>query len=388
MWWQIVMELALALALTSRTHEALELYDLARLHSTRPEVHMATAYGIAMLYTRHNELDERDERRAKSWLNSAIATASIVEDRTERAFLSAFYRNGLALVEVHLGEGAEALRLVDECVASLDRLLAPDEHRLHRSVLKNNRGRVYAGLGRLDEALADYAVVIGEDPHHAEHYLERGDILRRMGRVEDAFADYEHAIRLSPPFPEIHYNRGDLRLAEGDTAGALADFDYVLELDPAFVDAHINRAGIYLALGDPEAAWRDATAGLRLSPDNPHLLTVLGQVHAERGAHAEARAAFDRALAADPGLVSALSGRAVLAYETGDTEAALADLRHAVDLRPEDPELRFNRAFAYQESGRWDEALADLDVAAALAPDDPDIAAALDTCRSRAAALR
>ena len=54
-------------------------------------------------------------------------------------------------------------------------------------------------------------------------------------------------------------------------------------------------------------------------------------------------------------------------------------------LQPDDPALRYNRAFAYQSAGRWVEALDDLDVAAALAPDDPDIIAAREACRLRTA---
>ena len=201
LWWMFTIELTLALSILSRTTEAEELYDQARLRSTKPTVHMAAAYSTAMLYTRHNDPEDRNDQIAKAWLNSAIATASLLPDRSERAFQSAFYNNGLALVEVNLGEPSEALRLVDECIASLDESLAPDEHRLHRSVLKNNRARVYLSLGRLEEALADYAVVIQEDPNHAEHYLERGNILRRLGRYDEAFADYERAISLSPPSP-------------------------------------------------------------------------------------------------------------------------------------------------------------------------------------------
>ncbi|MFJ9776524.1 tetratricopeptide repeat protein [Kitasatospora sp. NPDC101157] len=387
-WWATALELGLALSILSRTHEAMALYDEARLVSTRPAVHMAAAYSTAMLYTRHNEPEERDERKAKSWLNSAIATASLLEDRSERAFQSAFYKNGKALVEVNLGDLNEALRLVDECVASLDELLTPDEHRLHRSVLKNNRARVYSALGRLDEALADYAVVIEQDPNHAEHYLERGNILRRLGRPAEAAADYRRAIELSPPFPEIYYNRGDLLLGEGDTEGALADFSYVLELEPDFVDAYVNRAGIHLEAGDLAAAEQDARAGLRTDPDNPYLHAVLGQVQAEREEYRAARESFDRAVAADPDMVTALSGRATVAYQTGNLPAALADLTHAVELEPDDPALRYNRAFVYQDTGRWDEALADLGAASALAPEDEDITSALEACRRKAASAR
>jgi tetratricopeptide (TPR) repeat protein len=383
LWWMFTLELTLALSVLSRTKEAERLYDQARLLSTKPSVHMAAAYSTAMLYTRHNDPEDRDEKKAKAWLNSAIATASLVTDPSERVFQSAFYRNGLALVEVNLGEPSEALRLVNECIASLDRDLAPHEHRLHRSVLKNNRARVYTSLGRIDDALADYEVVIREDPNHAEHYLERGNLLRRVGRSEEALADYETALRLSPPFPEIYYNRGDLRASIGDDTSALADFSYVLELDPDFVDAYVNRAGLRLDAGDLEGAWSDATSGLQLDPENPYLHAVMGQIHATREDYLEARACFDRALQADPDMVSALSGRATVSFDLGQVDDAIADLERAVELEPDDPGLRFNRAFAYQSCGRLAAALADLDMAARLAPDDADIIAAHAECRAQ-----
>ncbi|MEU3464266.1 tetratricopeptide repeat protein [Streptomyces sp. NPDC006733] len=387
-WWAFTKGVTLCLSILGRTYEAEKLDDQARLNSVKPAVHMAAAYNTAMLYTRHNDPEDRDEFKAKAWLNSAIATASLIENRSDRAFQSAFYKNGLALVEVNLGEPAEALRLVDEAISSLDELLGPDEHVLHRSVLKNNRARVYLSLGRIEEALADYAIVIQEDPNHAEHYLERGNILRRLGRPEEALEDYARAMRLSPPFPEIYYNRGDLRLNEGDTEGALADFGYVIELVPEFVDAYVNRAGVLLEAGELDAAEQDAVTGLGYEPDNPYLHAVLGQVHAEREEFAAARAAFDRALAVDPDMITALSGRASLAYDMGELDTAAVDLGHAVELQPDDPALRYNRAFVHQDTGHWDEALADLEIAADLAPEDPDITEALDTCRRKAAAAR
>ncbi|SEK59832.1 tetratricopeptide repeat protein [Streptacidiphilus jiangxiensis] len=373
-WWAFAKGTTLALSILGRTEEAELMDDQARFHSTKPGVHMNAAYSTAMLYTRHNDPERRDQRKAKSWLNAAIATASLIEDPHERAFQSAFYRNGLALVEVNLGAPQEALRLVDECIDMLDRLLPDDSHVLHRSVLKNNRARVYLALGRLDDALADYEVVIREDPNHAEHHLERGTILRRLGRSEEALADYAKALRLSPPFPEIYYNRGDLRFGEGDVDGALADFSYVLDLQPDFVDAYVNRAGLLLDAGDLESAREDALAGLRHDPENPYLHAVLGQYHVETEDLPAARASYDRALKADPDLVIALSGRAGVAYAAGDLALATEDLTRAVTLDPQDPALRYNLALVHRDAGRPAEALAELRRAAENAPDDEDIA--------------
>ena len=381
LWWGVTAALALSFSVLARTGEAENLYDQARLVSTSPDVHMAAAYSTAMLYTRHHADKDRNDRIAKRWLNSAIATASLIPDPSDRAFQSAFYKNGLALVEVNLGEPSEALRLVDDCIASLDRELSPDEHRLHRSVLKNNRARVYSTLGRLEECLADYAVVIAADPNHAEHYLERGNVLRRAGRFDDAFADYETAIRLTPPFPEVFYNRADLRATTGDIAAAVDDFSYVIELEPDFVDAYANRAGILLEMGDLDGASADAVAGLARDPENAYLLVVSGQVHAAREEYEEAKQAYDRAVAAAPELVAAWSARAELACELGELDSAISDLDRAVALQPDEPSLRYNRAFAFQKAGSWTSALADLELAATLAPDDEDIAAASEACR-------
>ncbi|MCX3061360.1 tetratricopeptide repeat protein [Streptomyces beihaiensis] len=386
LWWKFGRPLGLALSLLDRTQEAERVYEQARILFTSPQEQMECVYSIAMLYTRHHPMELRDDRKAKALLNGAIATASLLEGRVERAFKSAFYKNGRALVEVHLGDLREGLRLVNECIEDLDRKLTPDEHRLHRSVLKNNRARVCIGLGRFDDALADYAVVIEQDPNHAEHYLERGDILRRLGRDEEALADYTRALELSPPFPEIYYNRGDLRLADGDVKGAMEDFSYVIELEPEFLEAYINRAGLHLELGDPDAALRDAETGLRLAPDCAHLHAVVGHVLAEREDHAGAEAAYDRALNADPALVSALCGRATARYETGRRQAALEDLSRAVELEPDDPALLYNRAFLRRETGAVKDALDDLELASTLAPDDEEIAAALTDCRHAAAA--
>jgi tetratricopeptide (TPR) repeat protein len=382
-WWNFTTRMTTALAALGRPEDALLLYDDVRTQTTSPSIHMQAAYATAMLHTRHFEPEQRDHVLARAWANEAIAIANILPDNGMRAFNSAFNQNGLALIEFHQGNPAAALALLDDCLASLHRELAPDEHALHRSVLRYNRAQILAALKQFTAAVADYTTVIELDPNYAEYYFDRGALLRRLGRNEDALADYESAIRLSPPFPEAYYNRGDLLAELGDVDGALADFSYTLELDPDFLDAYVNRAGLRLSIGDLDGAMSDAEAGLARDPDNPHLHVVLGQVYTERERFAEAQVEFDRALGVDPDLVTGLASRAALACQTGRPAVAISDLGRAVELAPDDATLLFNRAFAYQSDERWDEALVDLDRALALAPGDPDILAARELCLGR-----
>ncbi len=127
---------------------------------------------------------------------------------------------------------------------------------------------------------------------------------------------------------------------------------------------YCDRAARLADIGLLDAAEHDAIAGLRLAPDNPRLHTVLGQVRAEQADYQGAFAAFDHALTLDPDLVAALSGRAATAYRVDNCARALSDLDRAIELAPDNPALRFDRALVLQETGRWDEALVELDAAA------------------------
>ncbi|WP_245647090.1 tetratricopeptide repeat protein [Microtetraspora niveoalba] len=367
LWWRFIHRTATALAGIGRRAEAFELYESARRASIDPAVHAAAAYGTAMLDARDPDPARRDLGRAMGWINEAIAVSTLLPDRRERAFKLGFDRNGRALIELRQGRTDEALRLVESAIELAERDLAPDAHPLHRMVLFANRAQLLARSGRPAEALTDFDRAIAIDPAFPDHYLDRGNLLLAMGRPDDALADYETAISLGPPLPEAYYNRAELRLSVGDLERALADLDHVLELDPAFLDAYVNRAGVLEMLDEHEAARRDVEAGLEIDPGNPHLHGVLGQLETAAGRYAEARTAFDTALARDPALAGAWANRAILRHRTGDLEGAVADLTRAIELG-EDAALYANRAVALRDLGRVDEAAADLARARELDP--------------------
>ncbi|MDP9866098.1 MULTISPECIES: tetratricopeptide repeat protein [Streptosporangium] len=376
LWWRFIQRTATALGALSRQEEARDLYERARRGSQDPAVHAASAYGTAMLDARHPDPAQRDLGRATGWINQAVAISTLLPDRGERAFKLGFDRNGQALVETRLGRPRQALALVESAIELAQEDLPPGRHPVHRMVLHANRGRLLAELGRAKEALEEYSAAIALDPFFADHYLERGNLLFRLGLTDEALADYEAAIRVSPPLPEAYYNRAELRLALGDLEGGRADLDHVLELDPDYLDAYINRAGVRAVLGLEAEARADVAAGLALMPGNPHLLTVKGQLDTASGRFEEAARAFDTALESAPALGAAWANRGILRYETGDAEGAVTDLSRAIEIE-ESPELYFNRATALQALGREQAAQEDLRHALDLDPDDPAIREAL-----------
>src|SRR5262249_5556639 len=168
-------------------------------------------------------------------------------------------------------------------------------------------------------------------------------------------------IEIAAPFPELFYNRAELRLALGQAGGALADLTYLLEMEPDFTEGRVSRATLLLDAGEVDSAEADVRTGLAGRPEEPRLLCLLGRIEQERGALDEARAAFDRALLADPACAPALVDRATLAYLCDDLDAAAADLTAALELLGDDPDVLYNRAVVYQDRGRFADAVADYD---------------------------
>jgi len=378
-WWRFSLETGVCLATGGRAAEAEALHDQTRMLSTDPVVHMKLAYETAMLYARHYDDDRRDPDRARAWVNEAIAIASWLQDPHERAFYSVFYRNGLALIETRVAKFGEALRLLEDGMARLDREMAPDQEIMHRIGLRYNRAQAYSLGGRLEEALAEYSAVMRVDDSLSDHYFNRGNILRRLGRTEEAIADYEQSIELDAPFPEVHYNLGDARIELGLEDQAVADFSRAIELDPEYVAARLARASLLADRGETSAAMDDVLAGLEQEPGNAHLLSLRGRLLAEQGDTEAARRALDAALAADPGLAEAWAILGQVAFEAADLDQAAAAFDRAVGLSGA-PEVRYNRAVVYQAAGRLTEAIEDLDFVVD-ATGDADALHLLETCR-------
>jgi tetratricopeptide (TPR) repeat protein len=308
---------------------------LARVDDRREEARCC--YMLAMLHARF--LETTDQQRAEGYLQrsfGALERAVLADDR--RAFLEAFNMNGLALVRLRQGRPRAALELCGTAIARLDERLAPERHRLYRSVLLFNIAQVHAHLKDYERAIDVFGQAIEIDPNYSEYYNDRGAVFFKMERFEDAERDYLQAIALSPPYAEVWINLGQCYRAMMRMEDAVRAYARALDLDPTRALALVGRADAHAALG---------RAGLAL-PD------------------------YDRALALEPDQALVRASRAVVLYEAGRLHDAVADLDAAVELAPEVGELYQNRAVALRDLGRGGEAARDLETYLKLSPDAED----------------
>jgi serine/threonine protein kinase/Flp pilus assembly protein TadD len=101
---------------------------------------------------------------------------------------------------------------------------------------------------------------------------------------------------------------------------------------------------------------------------------AIGQALLRAGELAQAEAAFDRALALDPGDLWAYFCKGRCAFRCGRFEDAVVAFTACVTLAPRSAWCACNRGLAYAEMGRLDHALRDLDRAVALEPGLADAA--------------
>ena len=353
---RLTLRLIAALSSLGRVEEALEQVHSFKRTTTSPSDQMQCCYNLAMLLTRHPSA--ADPHQALEWANTAIAFADADTDLEERAFHGAFMRNARALVELHLGHPTTARELVEQAITLTDDQLADGSHRLHRTVLVHNRGRVSLALGDVASALRDFDAVVAADPFFEDALFDRAGAHTAAGDLESAVDDYTAAIGLRDTFIEAYVNRAELGIAMGRHEAAVGDLDAVLALDPDHVQALTNRAGLLLDAGHLSAAMSDIRHGLVVAPGNVDLICADGVGRQELGDTAGARDRYDRALSIDPQHVPTLGNRATLAFDEERYEDCLNDLERALALAPSAP-LLLNRGLVRQALGRHTDAIAD-----------------------------
>ena len=229
---------------------------------------------------------EDDHGRRRQQVDAAVAAAP----GDPRALLA------LAEDELEQGRPHAAVRLLDRAIAAAPRWAAPRVARVE--ALER------AGLGA--RSALEAAEVARAFPTVPGAVRAAARAARRLGRDEEAAARLRTLLALRFDDPEARGALGQLLVQRGDVAGAAALSAEALRLDPSDVLERLALAALLAANDRGEEAEAAFAAALALSPDDP-------DVHERRG-------------------------RARLV--AGRTAEGRADLEHALELRPQSPELK------------------------------------------------
>jgi len=261
--------------------------------------------------------------------------------------------------------------------------------------------------GSLAEAEALYRGILKRKAKHfdAQHLL--GLLLLQAGNAESAAIEIFKALKIDPASWMAHNNRGNALRSLKRYDEAVLCYDNALKHKPDCLEARINKGHALRDDHKPDAALESYDAALALAADHQEALVGKAQALQALGRHAEAVDCFDKAIAVKGAFPEAEALRAVsiratgqnvldadhaaravieqpdvadhhyrlgLALkEQGDTAAALAAFRDAIDLDNRHGDAHAMAGLLLQEQGRFAEALAHYDLALQINPNRADI---------------
>lgn len=187
---------------------------------------------------------------------------------------------------------------------------------------------------------------------------------RDAGKYEEAEAALREVIVSHPDFPDVQHALGMLNVRKGDLVEARMRFELALSLNPKYREPRLEVALLLWAAG----RHAEAAAHFRLLAESGvHLPAAWLDPSGTAPPDEEARVV--RAALGNPSESATFVRSALVKYQQGSPEAALADLTRAVELAPRYADLRCRRGTLLCELGRYSESLAELERALELDPD-------------------
>lgn len=294
------------------------------------------------------------------------------------------------------------------------------------AAIQAKHGVEAARTGRHQLAIRYFSRAVEIAPDQPGHRYNLAVSLREDGQPARAVAELRWLVERFPAHRDGHFNLAGLLAQSGDTAGAAHHYRRAVEIDPTDRVARIEWAGAISHLGEVERAQTELRALIAADEDDAEsrlgLATLLlqqgrrneaaaalsaglerdvadkewaaladfrGQLAAEAGDMAAAKADFESALARQPDLAAARLRLGRLLARNGNYADAAEQFRQLVDVEPAVVDYQLSLAIALQLAGASDELVAVLDEATLSVPQSVELrhmlAKTLVACRAATA---
>jgi len=234
------------------------------------------------------------------------------------------------------------------------------------------RAAILVQEGRLQEADQEAQRALADPATRAAACSVLGAIRLRQDRLEEGVGLLQEAIRLEPHLVGAQLNLAQAFVLQGKIERALPVFRRVLELDPknaaaqsvSFAELLVEKGRVAEGVGVLERARR-------AQPSSYELAFALGGAYLVKGDRARALEAYDLALAAMPGSVTALRQAAVVAEKQGELERSLSYWMRAKKAAADDPQILLGFGRVCLKMDLLDDAEPALTRAAEMKPGEP-----------------
>lgn len=195
----------------------------------------------------------------------------------------------------------------------------------------SNLGTVQQAQGRLSEAIASYGKAIALKPDYAEAHANLGTALQAQGQLPAAVESCLTALKFRPNYARAYCNLGAALQAQGLLAQAIETYKKAIALAPHEFEAYNNLGSALQVVGQIQESIIHYQKALKLKPDYTDAICNLGTALQAQGKQIEAICCFQSALLHAPNhpdacfnLATALQTQGRLAEATLNYDKAIA----------------------------------------------------------------
>ncbi|GAB0096223.1 mitochondrial import receptor subunit TOM70 [Sergentomyia squamirostris] len=246
------------------------------------------------------------------------------------------------------------------------------------------RGTMYQLMGLFNEALEDFALLIGDSAVSAKirvnALIKRASIHVQLDRIEECFEDFAEAEKIDLVNPDIYYHRGQMYVLLQRLQEALDDFEKTIKLVPDFGLGHVQKLYVEyrnVMMENPMKSFqllekfRETTDRF---PKCGECYSIMAQILTEQQQYKEADQLFEKAIKMDQGNAALYVHRGILQLQwRGDVDTALQFLQEAITV-DERCEFAFETLASIEvQRGNMDRAIELFDSAINLAKSETEL---------------
>lgn len=287
--------------------------------------------------------------------------------RLKKDYAQAYYNLGIAWVTAarlaRAGNGNDYAKDLDNAFSVLHRAseLQPTLPNIH-----NLLGWLYEEIGDVPSAIREFQRAIQQQPNSADAYNNLGTAYARQRDYVKAAGAYARAAEIDPHLVKAELNlESAVQLAWGREKVLDKRRELVQRAPRSAVDhALLGHALLFNdRLSQAEGELRKA---VELEPNLAIAWFYLGEVLQRLGDSQGGLNCFDRAVKLSPETPEFFIKRGVLLLRMDKVKEAIADLRQAVALDPDDASSHYVLATAFQRAGQRTEAAQEFQAATRL----------------------
>lgn len=253
-----------------------------------------------------------------------------------------------------LGAIYRRLKRYEDSIEILQRALEEDRQ---TGSVNYNLGFTYKEMGNYDDAIEAFEIVIAENPSDVLAYNHLGKIYFERKEYQKSITSYKRGLGVDKNHPILNYNLALCYDAAKMYPEAIRCYEAALKSKPGWLDAIKDFSSLLIKCQQTKEAADIVKHSIELHPNDVKLLCLLGEIYLADFDYDSAKKTFKRAKSIDANNIKVLSGLAESLEKNEEAIDALEPISKALEVSPDDLELKKQYAYILLSAKEYDAAL-------------------------------